>query len=97
MSPRADYTPRAPRPNLRDMGFERVAEILHKRMRGNRGAYYCFVLPSGTTYLRATRESRTDLPSQNSWIGTYRHDTPVEMIESDLIDRMRELTNQLAA
>lgn len=95
--PRSGYITRNPRPNVRDQGYEAVAKNLHERMRRRAGRFYCFVLPSGTTYLRATTENRTDLPSMAAWIGTYNTSTPIEMIESDLLERLRELNSQALA
>lgn len=80
-----------PRPSLRELGFERVAEILHSRLANKNGRFWCFVLPTGTTYLRATCERRTPTPSMSAWVGTYTKATPIELIESDLLDRLREI------
>lgn len=90
--PRKAYTPANPRPNLFELGYEAVAKILHGRMRGKRVTFLCFVLPTGTTYLRRTKESRLPGPPQSAWVGTYDKNTPVHLIEDDLIDRLRELT-----
>lgn len=89
--PRRDYTPRRPKPNLLDLGFERTAEILHSRMQGRRGAFYLYVMASGITYLRAAAERRLYTPPLTAWVGTYKSDTPIELIESDLLYRQREI------
>jgi hypothetical protein len=90
--PALGYIPKNPRPNLREQGYQRVAEILHRRMKDRRGAFYCFVNESGSTFLRSVSENRRDMPAASSWVGTYSKDTPLNYIEDNLIDRLRELS-----
>ena len=97
-----DYIPTNPRPNVFDQGYEAVAAILHARLARREGAFYCIVLSSGTTFLRATAEKRQAPVDPETWIGTYSKQTPVNLIEDDLIERMRSIvakatSNRIAA
>ena len=92
--PRRGYVPTNRQPNLIDHGYERVAAILHSRLSRQEGRFYCLVLSTGRTYLRATREKRQGPINPQTWIGTYTAQTPVELIEDDLLERLREITSQ---
>jgi hypothetical protein len=97
-----DYIPTNPRPNVFDQGYEAVAAILHARLAKRDGAFYCIVLASGTTFLRSTTERRQSPVDPETWIGTYSKQTPVNLIEDDLIERMRTIvakatSNRIAA
>lgn len=84
-------------PNLHELGFERVAEILRSRLMNQKGRFYCFVLPSGAVYLRATTEGRLPMPADEHLVGTYTKNTLTQDIEDDLIVHSRELTQRRAA
>lgn len=92
--PKIGYVPTNRQPNLIDHGYERVAAILHDRLRHRDGRFYCLVLSTGRTYLRATYDTRQGAFNESTLIGTYTSKTQVEWIESDLIERLREITTQ---
>lgn len=81
-------------PNLHELGYERVAEILRSRLMNQKGRFYCFVLPSGAVYLRATTEGRLPMPADEYLVGTYTKHTLTQHIEDDLLERQRELSQQ---
>jgi hypothetical protein len=80
-----------PRPNLLRDGYERTASLILWRMRDRSDSAMCFVRPSGSWLLRSTVPT-VDLPhSSRYWVGTYNRNTQPEIIEDDLIERIREI------
>lgn len=88
------YIPKRQRPNLREQGYEAVAEVVHERLQhGARGrTQWCFVTDTGDLYLREPCDHRARPISLSAWVGTYTRKTLVHDIEDDLILRLRELT-----
>jgi hypothetical protein len=80
-----------PRPNLLRDGYERTASLILWRMRDRTDSAMCFVRPSGAWLLRSTAPS-AELPESTAfWVGTYNRNTPINSIEDDLIERIREI------
>jgi hypothetical protein len=86
-----------PRPNLLRDGYERTASLILWRLRDREDSAMCFVRPTGFWILRSTVPSAEIPEPPGYWIGTYNNKTQPEIIESDLIDRIREIQSRRAA
>lgn len=86
-----------PFPNLLRDGYERTASLILWRLRDREDSAMCFVRPGGRWVLRSTVPN-VDLPEPPSyWVGTYNRETPINVIEDDLIERIREIQSRIAA
>lgn len=86
-----------PRPNLLRDGYERTAALILWRLRDREDSAMCFVRPAGVWILRSTVPN-VELPElPQNWVGTYNRETPINVIEDDLIERLREIQGRKAA
>jgi len=86
-----------PRPNLLRDGYERTASLILWRLRDREDSAMCFVRPSGGWLLRSTVPTAQIPEPPSYWVGTYNRETPPELIENDLIERIREIQSRKAA
>ncbi len=83
---------RVPTRNLLADGYEAVAEFVARQVQRDKAAYTVHVADSGTVRLTRTNRARMmELPVSDC-IGTYPYKgLRVELIEDDLLERLREL------
>lgn len=86
------------KPNLLRTGYEEIAEIISRRVRNGHGLRYCvWVAWDGVVTIRPRYDQRAKPLPDSDLIGTYDRHARIEAIESDLIERMRELSKQRRA
>lgn len=86
------------KPNLLRDGYEVVAEKISERCRTSRGLRYCvFVDWEGKVTIRPRYDQKSKPLPDADLIGTYDRHCRVDVIEGDLIERMRELSRNARA
>lgn len=80
-------------PNVLHHDYEHVAQALCNRMKkqGGTGMYDCYVLDDGQVWLRPSLTTYAPHFDQRFCIGRYKRDVSVNVVEDDLIERLKEL------
>lgn len=94
------YKPRG-RPNRAEVmniirhDVEDVAEAIKVRIRARGKHWEVHVGPDGEVYMDQPCDPKHANPPPDAWlIGTYGTKTPIEVIEEDLVERLREIRPQ---
>src|SRR3546814_11535343 len=86
------------KPNVLRDGYEVVAEKISERCRTGRGLRYCvFVDWEGKVTIRPRYDQKSKPLPDADLIGTYDKHARIEVIEGDLIERVRELSKRTRA
>lgn len=79
--------------NILERDIEDVAETIKLRIMSYRGQWEVHVDPAGAVYLDQPLRPRYAAVRPDGWlVGTYTSSVPVQTIEDDLVERLKEIT-----